>query len=222
MSNGSKIKNPALRQDHRVASNTNVKGNVSMNTLSALQHNSNISCPTQIVVPFHNKELYIIEHEGQAYVPMKPIVEGMGLAWAAQTVKLNSNKDRWGVSFIETPTISGPQTMLCILLRKLPAWLYSIHASKVKPALRENVLMYQNECDDVLWEYWTKKTNARQRAQDELNRLHMEEAISECKGSFHGFGLYKRKVEKKILQFKISKLTATLQLTFIDDEGVPA
>ena len=43
-----------------------------------------------------------------------------------------------------------------MLLRKLPAWLYSIHANKVKPEIRDTVIKYQEECDDVLWDYWTK------------------------------------------------------------------
>ncbi|MFX6152907.1 phage antirepressor N-terminal domain-containing protein, partial [Acinetobacter baumannii] len=46
---------------------------------------------TQITVPFHNAELYLVEHDGQPYTPMKPIVEGMGLAWQSQLAKLNAN-----------------------------------------------------------------------------------------------------------------------------------
>ena len=42
----------------------------------------------QITVPFHNAELYIVEYEGQPYTPMKPIVDGMGLDWKSQFVKL--------------------------------------------------------------------------------------------------------------------------------------
>lgn len=110
---------------------------------------------TQIAVPFHNAELYVVEYEGQPYTPMKTIVEGMGLDWKSQFVKL---KQRFAQGMVEItiPTNSGLQTMLCLLLRKLPAWLYSIHSNKVKPELRDTVIMYQNECDDVLWDYWTK------------------------------------------------------------------
>lgn len=128
---------------------------------------------TQIAVPFHNAELYLVEHDGQPYTPMKPIVDGMGLAWQTQHRKLtqgyNQNGDtlqregqndhtpnRWGVSIIEIPTLSGIQEMLCIPLRKLFAWLMTISPNKVKPELRDTVIMYQNECDDVLWDYWTK------------------------------------------------------------------
>lgn len=42
-------------------------------------------------------------------------------------------------------------------LRKLPGWLMSISPGKVKdPAVRERVIQYQNECDDVLWDYWSR------------------------------------------------------------------
>ncbi|MCX0334427.1 phage antirepressor N-terminal domain-containing protein [Acinetobacter radioresistens] len=118
---------------------------------------------TQIAVPFHNAELYLVEHNGQPYVPMRPVVEGMGLTWASQTVKFNSNKARWGVSIIETPTLSGIQEMLCIPLRKLFGWFTSISPNKVKPELRDTVIMYQNECDDVLWDYWSKGQAINQR-----------------------------------------------------------
>ncbi|MDR8351497.1 hypothetical protein FPK35_26595, partial [Acinetobacter baumannii] len=48
---------------------------------------SNLSYIPQ-VVPFHDAELMIIEHHGQPYTPMKPIVEAMGLDWKSQFVKL--------------------------------------------------------------------------------------------------------------------------------------
>jgi len=111
----------------------------------------------QISVPFHNAELFLVEHNGQPYVPMRSIVQGMGLDWKSQFVKL---KQRFSACVVEiTMQILGDdqaRSYTCLLLRKLPAWLYSIHANKVKPELRDTVIMYQNECDDVLWDYWTK------------------------------------------------------------------
>lgn len=108
------------------------------------------------VIPFRKAELLLVDHAGEPFVPMKPVVEGMGLSWASQTVKLNSDKARWGVSMIETPSAGGIQPYLCIPLRKLFGWLNSIHASKVRLDLRDNIIAYQNECDDVLWAYWNE------------------------------------------------------------------
>ncbi|WP_336930832.1 phage antirepressor N-terminal domain-containing protein [Acinetobacter tandoii] len=118
---------------------------------------------TQISVPFHSAELYLVEHNGQPYTPMKPIVDGMGLAWQAQLAKFNSNSQRWGITKIVIPTVGDLQEMVCLPLRKLFAWLMTISPNKVKPELRDTVIMYQNECDDVLWDYWTKGQAINQR-----------------------------------------------------------
>ena len=132
---------------------------------------------TQIAVPFHNAELYIVEFEGQPYTPMKPIVDGMGLDWKSQFVKLKQRFEQ-GMVEITIPTKGGLQTMLCILLRKLPAWLYSIHANKVKPELRDTVIKYQEECDDVLWDYWTKGKAVNPRKTTPKDRENLRHAVS--------------------------------------------
>jgi hypothetical protein len=53
--------------------------------------------------------------------------------------------------------------MICLPLKKLFGWLMTISPNKVKPELRDTVIMYQNECDDVLWDYWTKGQAANPR-----------------------------------------------------------
>ncbi len=108
-----------------------------------------------MTVSFHNTELYLVDIDNQPYTPMKPIVEGMGLDWASQFRKLTTNQ-RWGIVKMTIPTLGDKQEAICLPLRKLFGWLTSISPNKVKPELRENIIMYQNECDDVLWEYWTK------------------------------------------------------------------
>ncbi|WP_433961829.1 phage antirepressor N-terminal domain-containing protein, partial [Escherichia coli] len=102
-----------------------------------------------INVQFHGSELYVIEHSGEPYTPMKPIVEGMGLDWKSQLVKI-VNRFGQGMVEITIPTAGGNQKMICLPLRKLAAWLNSISANKVRPEIRDRVLQYQAECDDVL------------------------------------------------------------------------
>lgn len=110
---------------------------------------------TTINVPFHGASLCIVVHNGEPYTPMKPIVEGMGMVWAAQFVKLKQRFAK-GVSEIEIPSSGGRQVMTCLALRKLNGWLQTISPNKVKPEIRDRVIRYQEECDDVLYEYWTK------------------------------------------------------------------
>ncbi|MEH8151371.1 phage antirepressor N-terminal domain-containing protein [Aeromonas caviae] len=114
-----------------------------------------------MVVPFHGDNLYLVEHQGDPYVPMKPVVEGMGLAWQGQHAKLTTKFSK-GIKEIVIPSAGGNQTMTCLPLRKLPAWLYSVQPGKVSPEIREKVVAYQEECDEVLWQYWTTGKADRQ------------------------------------------------------------
>ena len=133
---------------------------------------------TQITVPFHSAELYLVEHNGQPYTPMKPIVEGMGLDWKSQFAKI---KDKFNSSMVEiTIQVVGDlqsRPYLCLPVRKLAAWLYSISPNKVKPEIRDSVIMYQNECDDVLWDYWTKGVAVNPRTTKE-DRVPLKDAVN--------------------------------------------
>src|SRR5574338_504280 len=109
-----------------------------------------------IPVTFHGDTLVLVDHEGDPHVAMKPITENMGLSWQGQHEKLN---EKFGstIRVILTVGEDGKQReMVCLPLRKLPAWLYSINPNKVKPELRDKIVRYQEECDDVLWKYWTQ------------------------------------------------------------------
>lgn len=125
-----------------------------------------------INVPFHGDNLYVVNYNGQPYVPMKPVVEGMGLTWQSQFEKLKQRFSK-GITEIVIPSKGGDQSMLCLALRKLAGWLHTISPNKVKPEIRDKVTRYQEECDDVLYEYWTtgevkKKPNFRQSTAKEL------------------------------------------------------
>lgn len=130
-----------------------------------------------INVPFYGSELYVVNHNGEPYTPMRPIVEGMGMDWKSQYVKLTQRFAK-GVVEITIPTAGGIQKMLCLALRKLAAWLNTISPNKVKPEIRDRVIRYQEECDDVLYEYWTKGhvTNPRKTSTDE--RTPLRDAIN--------------------------------------------
>lgn len=108
-----------------------------------------------INVPFHGADLYVVTVGNEAFTPMKPIVEGMGLDWKSQHKKI-SQRFAKGMVEITIPSSGGMQTMICLALRKLAAWLNTISPNKVRPEIRERVIRYQEECDDVLYEYWTK------------------------------------------------------------------
>lgn len=144
-----------------------------------------------ITVPFHGNALYVVNHNGEPYVPMKPVVEGMGMDWKSQRTKIKKRFAKGGVE-ITIPTAGGPQRMLCLALRKLAGWLHTISPNKVKPEIRDKVIRYQEECDDVLYEYWSKGVvvNPRKRSvMEELNQACADMKRDKKIASLFGTGL---------------------------------
>ncbi|MGE3601019.1 MAG: phage antirepressor N-terminal domain-containing protein [Dehalococcoidia bacterium] len=86
-----------------------------------------------IPVPFRTETLYVLDHDGQPYVPLRPIVEGMGLQCSAQLAKLKGVsisthlRARYHHMVIPLPTPGGLQETICLPLRKLNGWLFSIN-----------------------------------------------------------------------------------------------
>lgn len=107
-------------------------------------------------VPFNGQKIITAMVAGVAYVAMRPIVENIGIDWAGQTVKLKKQKEKFGCCDISTPSTGGIQKMLCIPLKKLNGWLFSINPEKVRADIRDKLIQYQEECFTVLHDYWTK------------------------------------------------------------------
>lgn len=170
----------------------------------------------QITVPFHGSELFVIEHNNQPYTPMKPIVESMGLDWAAQFVKL---KERFKTCIVEIAMqVTGDiqsRSYICLPVRKLFGWLMTISPNKVRPELRDRVIMYQNECDDVLWDYWMKGQAINRRRtitpeqQDSLHAIVTRRADGSRKIRAEMWSRHNR-------HFKIAKYSQLLDIHFDD------
>ncbi|MEX6325227.1 phage antirepressor N-terminal domain-containing protein [Providencia hangzhouensis] len=137
-----------------------------------------MSTISTINVPFHGSNLYVVNYNGQPYVPMRPIVEGMGMDWTGQLNKLKQ-KFKSTVEEISIVAADGKErNMICLALRKLAGWLHTISPNKVKPEIRDKVIKYQEECDDVLYEYWTTgevKAKPRKQAKQISGRITSEQ-----------------------------------------------
>ena len=113
------------------------------------------------VVPFHGDSVITLNTDGSHYIALKPIVTALGLDLNTQYQKIKDS-ERYGHMPIPCQTPGGVQEMLCIPLRKLNGWLFSINPNKVRPDLKEKVIQYQEECFQVLHDYWRGETVSRQ------------------------------------------------------------
>jgi len=179
-----------------------VKASISTNQSGIIDMTSLAIADRTINVPFHGASLFVVSINNEPYVPMKPIVEGMGLDWASQFTKI---KQRFTRSVVEITMVASDRKnreMTCLAFRKFAAWLSSIQPNKVKPEIRERVIQYQEECDDVLYEYWTKGEvkNPRKATQSQQGKITLDQqtAIKQLV-MYRGKSLPKDKQAKAII-----------------------
>jgi P22_AR N-terminal domain len=133
--------------------------------------------PTEVM--FHGHKLQAVDIEGEIYVVMKNVVEGMGLSCSRQYQKIKSNPRFDAHMGIDIQTPAGPRESLCMPLLKMHGWLFTINPEKVAPHLRNDVILFQEECYSVLFNYFTKGAAVNSRIfknQEKLQSFLEQEA----------------------------------------------
>ncbi|ECB3476538.1 phage antirepressor Ant [Salmonella enterica subsp. enterica serovar Hvittingfoss] len=108
-------------------------------------------------VPFNGHQIITAMAAGVAYVAMKPIVENLGMSWSTQQTKLMKQLQKFNCVHMNMVAADGKlRKLLCLPLKKLNGWLFSINPEKVRADIRDKLIQYQEECFTVLHDYWTK------------------------------------------------------------------
>ena len=104
------------------------------------------------------------EEEGRApsvYVPLRPICERLGVAWAAQLRRINRSDVLSKMTRSVTVTVTeagGRRDMIALPLDFLNGWLFGINTSRVKEEIRDSLVRYQLECYRVLADAFQNNT----------------------------------------------------------------
>ena len=72
--------------------------------------------------------------------------------------------------------------------------------------MRDTIIRYQEECDEVLWQYWTKGVARKHEITAAIEAWKKHDAVSFAEGSKAGSGLAKRRYEKQFIQANIAQL----------------
>lgn len=122
---------------------------------------------TKIMKPVSSKQILFYDDELTAvivetetghttYVPVRPIVEYLGLNWAGQQQRIQRDPILSEVALIvrieseNKSETGGNPNVLCLPLDFLNGFLFSIQVNRIKPELQAKVLIYQRECYRVL------------------------------------------------------------------------
>ena len=110
---------------------------------------------TYAVAKINQIDLLVIEN-GQKMVPIKPICEILGVDFEPQRKKLKSDAILSSTASLKEATGSdGKQyEMVCLPLKFVFGWLFTINPDRVSPDAREAVLRYKLECYNVLYRHF--------------------------------------------------------------------
>lgn len=120
-----------------------------------------------LIATINGTEIYAVNHEGETYVPIRPICTAIGVDYSGQIRDIKSDPTLSTVVGISPTTGADGKTydMVCLPLKYIYGWLFTINPGKVSPEARETVTNYRRECYEVLYEHFTAKS----RYVDEVN-----------------------------------------------------
>lgn len=133
----------------------------------------------EVIVKFHNDEIVCINGK----VVIKRIAENIGLNTQSALRGIKNNKILAKVCTEEYATgADGKQYLMQVLpIEYVAGWLFSIEISQVNPEAQERLLIYQEHCHQVLFEYFfgkfkvitnVQKINAEKKKRNkEINRM---------------------------------------------------
>ena len=124
---------------------------------------SNLSPIEQKQIEFQGSEVTAVmvqDENGRenVYIPLKPLVEGIGLSWsgARERIKRNPILNDVCISIrvtrIEMGRGKGAREFLSIPISHLNGFLFGVNANRVKLEIRPLLLEYQAKCYEVLFD----------------------------------------------------------------------
>ncbi|HHE9992352.1 TPA: phage antirepressor N-terminal domain-containing protein [Haemophilus influenzae] len=96
--------------------------------------------------------------------------------------------------------------MLCIPIKKLNGWLFSINPNKVRADLKERLENYQEECFLALWDYWTEGIARRDEVKNKLALWQQKKAEYTQRAGERGKLLQQCKSEKQDLERELLQI----------------
>lgn len=113
-----------------------------------------VDVQTNVTVPFYGDQITAVLVEGQYMVPVKPIAERLGLDWSSQLKRINRDYTlNKGMVMMTIPSDGGLQEAVCLPVRLLPGWLFTIDDSRVNEAVQPALRKYKDEMYEVMHSY---------------------------------------------------------------------
>lgn len=115
--------------------------------------------------------LQVVADERVQLVAVKPVCEILGVDFSAQRAKMKEHPI-FGPTMVLCPTVGGDgkvREMVCLPFRLFAGWLFGINPVNVKEEVREDLIHFQLKCNDVLFDYFFRRTDFAMKKEEKVN-----------------------------------------------------
>lgn len=154
---------------------------------------------SKTIARINEVEIVIIEN-GDKRVAVKPICEILGISVQGQLEKLKTDPILSSVVKLSLTTGADGKEyeMVTIPFKFVFGWLFRIDSRNVKEEARENVLKYQIQCYDVLFNHFTAHSEFIEQKQTVIDKALTEYEMA--KGDFRTANNKMKAAEKDLKQ----------------------
>lgn len=152
---------------------------------------------TKTIAVINGSKILVIEG-GEKLVPIKPICEALGVDFANQKVKIESD-EILGSTVVLSTTVAADgkqREMVCIPFEFVFGWLFTINPANVKEEARASVVQYKRACYKALYRSFTEMTKYLDERGDSVRDLRVEH--KEVKTAFNECNKRLKDVERRL------------------------
>lgn len=122
------------------------------------------------ITKVNNVSIVSLMESGNNLIPIKPICEALGIAYAPQFSKIKEDEDLSSVVTLRVTTGSDNKQyeMVCLPLEFIFGWLFTINPKNVKPEAQDAVRQYRLQCYRALYEYFTEPQTFLSQKQEQM------------------------------------------------------
>lgn len=127
---------------------------------------------TKSLAKVNDVTIQLVTDNEQKLVPIRPICEALGIDHDVQNRKIKEDDFLSSVATLSVATgADGKQyPMMCLPLKYVFGWLFTINPKNVKEDAREAVAKYRAKCYDVLYNYFTEQNDFLEEKQQIVNQ----------------------------------------------------
>ena len=135
---------------------------------------------TKTIAKVNNQSILIIEDlSKEKLVPIRPICDALGVDFEGQRQRISRDEILSSTAFM-TKAVGADgkdREMVCLPMKFVFGWLFTIDTSRVNEEAREAVITYKLKCYDVLYNYFVEYSDfveARAKAMDRQLEIYQD------------------------------------------------